>query len=272
VKSIVAILLAALSAAAAQATCLGTADLKHPATVAMPDSFWQTAPEWRDLTLAEQDFLARVAIATRNKRTAQPGRMFQLQAPDGLAGIPGTRNAQFVADGVPALLRMLDDARKHLANSDPGGAVELGTAYRSFDEQLHKWPGHVKRYFLRQRGELAAHLVDGVYGDAAVCAFRDLAGKLYGFPGYSNHQSGRAIDFRTQVGAKGPLMTANTDPAAKAAWCATPFFKWMQTHAHTYGFVQEDIDEPWHWVFDPDAAKIPARAEFIPASCGAPSQ
>jgi hypothetical protein len=233
----------------------------------MPDTSWRNVSEWQDLTPAEQDFLARVAIATRNKRTSQLGRPFQSQAPEGLAAIPGTLNSQFVADGVPHLLRLLGDARAHLAVTDPGGAVELGAAYRSFDEQLQKWPGHVKRYFLRQREELTIHFREGAYADAAVCAFRDVAGKLYGFPGYSNHQSGRAIDFRTRVGAKGALMTANTDSNAKAAWCATPLFQWMQANARNYGFVQEDIDEPWHWVFDPVAAKDPKRADLIAPSC-----
>jgi hypothetical protein len=235
--------------------------------LALPDARWRDVPEWRDLTQAEQDFLARVAIATRNRRAAQAGRVFQSVAPAGLAAVPGSPGAQFVTEGVDPLLRLLSALRAHLAAADPGGAVELGATYRSFDEQLQKWPGHMKRYFLRHRDELAAHLVDGAYSDAGVCAFRDLAGKLFGFPGYSNHQSGRAVDFRTRVGAKGPLLSANTDAAGKAAWCATPFFAWMQAHARDFGFVQEDIDEPWHWVFDPVAAKVPARVSFIPKSC-----
>jgi hypothetical protein len=195
-------------------------------------------PDWQDLTAAEQDFLARVSIAVRNRRSQQNGRPFQADAPADIVAVPGFPGARFRAEGAEALAALTATARAHLANADPGGVVELGASYRPFEEQLKQWPMHLKRYFLRHRDDLASELQDG-----------------------------RAIDFRTRSGAKGPLLSAGTEAANKAAWCAMPLFQWLAVHAREFGFVQEDIDEPWHWVYDPVAAQDPSRAALIAPSC-----
>lgn len=49
-------------------------------------------------------------------------------------------------------------------------------------------------------------------------------------PGYSNHQSGRALDLNTR------------EPGVYA---------WLATHAGAYGFVETVAGEPWHWEFGP---------------------
>jgi hypothetical protein len=247
--------------------CIDPPRPNHPVLAALPDATWAQVPDWQGLTAGEQDFLAQVTIAVRNRRSQQTGRPFQSVAPADIVAVDGFPGVQFSAAGAEPLRALTVAARAHLLAADPGGAVALGTSYRSYEEQLRQWPLHLKRYFLRHRDELAAELRDGRYSDAAVCRFRDIAGKLYGFPGYSNHQSGKAVDFRTRVGAKGAWLYAGTDPANKAAWCATPLFQWLAVNARAYGFIQEDIDEPWHWVHDPVAAKDPARANLVAPSC-----
>jgi hypothetical protein len=236
---------------------------------ALPDAYWTGLAAWRDLTSAEQDFLARVSVAVRNRRAQQSGRPFQAAAPADIVEVRGYQGVRFSADGADALAALTAAARAHLAAADPGGVVELGASYRSYEDQLAQWPVNLRRYFLRHREELAAEFKDGRYSDVAVCKFRDIAGKLYGFPGYSNHQSGRAIDFRTRAGQKGALLFAGTAAENKAAWCSTPLFLWLTANARRFGFVQEDIDEPWHWVYDPAAAKDPRRGGLIAPSCRA---
>lgn len=51
-------------------------------------------------------------------------------------------------------------------------------------------------------------------------------GKLVARPGYSNHQSGIAVDI------------SQVDPHV---------FPWMETNARRFGFVNTVKSEPWHW-------------------------
>lgn len=54
------------------------------------------------------------------------------------------------------------------------------------------------------------------------------AGALAAKPGYSNHQSGRALDINV--------------------WNWT-VYEWLDAHAATYGFKRTVPSEPWHWEF-----------------------
>lgn len=247
--------------------CVGEPLAGHASVIALPDSYWRAVPAWAGLTVQERDLLARVSIAQRNRRSKQNGIVFKSETPADIVDVPGHPGTRFAADGVAPLLRMVAEARAHLAKADPKGAIELGSGYRAYEEQLKQWPIKLKMYFLRHKQTLAAHLKNNAYTDDAVCALRETASGLYAFPGYSNHQSGRAIDFRTRVGASGPLLVANTKEDAKRAWCQTPLYLWLIVHARAHGFVQDDIDEPWHWEYDPAAARDPKRAGFIAPSC-----
>ena len=57
-------------------------------------------------------------------------------------------------------------------------------------------------------------------------AWRAGDGNLAAKPGFSNHQSGRALDLALQI-----------DGA----------FDWLQKHARRYGFRRTVPGEPWHW-------------------------
>jgi hypothetical protein len=59
-------------------------------------------------------------------------------------------------------------------------------------------------------------------------AWREGWGNRAARPGYSNHQSGRALDLF--VGAPGTR-------------------GWLEAHAHRFGFRQTVPGEPWHWEF-----------------------
>jgi len=72
-------------------------------------------------------------------------------------------------------------------------------------------------------------------------------GTWVGKPGFSAHQSGRAIDFY--------LGTAN-DRGKVAILRQTPAYKWMVANAHRFGFYPYPV-EPWHWEYNPPAAAQP---------------
>ncbi len=55
---------------------------------------------------------------------------------------------------------------------------------------------------------------------------------VVGTPGYSNHQSGEAIDF----------VTARGTNAA---------YQWLRSNAHRFSFKDTVASEPWHWEHRP---------------------
>jgi len=59
-------------------------------------------------------------------------------------------------------------------------------------------------------------------------------------PGYSNHQSGRAIDINL-LGV--PKET----------------FAWLKKHASRYGFRRTVASEPWHWEYSPPRRTVASR-------------
>jgi len=67
-------------------------------------------------------------------------------------------------------------------------------------------------------------------------------------PGYSEHHTGRAIDIATPE-----------DPELEISFDTTTAFRWLQQHAHEFGFDMSYPPgnhsgyqyEPWHWCFQP---------------------
>ena len=51
-------------------------------------------------------------------------------------------------------------------------------------------------------------------------------GNLAAVPGYSNHQSGHALDLNTSAGG---------------------VYSWLASHGHSYGFRRTVPSEKWHW-------------------------
>ncbi|PSB06351.1 hypothetical protein C7B76_29770 [filamentous cyanobacterium CCP2] len=96
---------------------------------------------------------------------------------------------------------------------------------------------------------------------AAAYGSVEQAAKSVAPPGYSEHHTGYAIDVTDGSGI------------GFYAFEQTAAFRWMQTHAHEFGFElsfpqnnEQGIDyEPWHWRFigSPEAAKQFAAARGI---------
>ena len=91
-----------------------------------------------------------------------------------------------------------------------GIALILTSGWRSYEEQKSIW---IERQ------------------DPEVRARKGAAAR----PGYSLHQSGRAIDIKTG------LSLANFQ-----AGNSTPIFDWLRENSTKYGFVRDYKPEPWH--------------------------
>ena len=95
-----------------------------------------------------------------------------------------------------------------------GRDVRLNSGFRTYAEQKRLHEGHV----------------------------RGLPGfNLAARPGFSNHQSGIAVDLDVKPGD------------------GNPNYEWLKREATGFGFVRTVPSEAWHWEFRPDAARA-ARA------------
>lgn len=83
-----------------------------------------------------------------------------------------------------------------------------------------------------QRDRVVIRVVSGFrtmeHQRALYRAYRRGQGNLAAVPGYSNHQSGRAVDLNTST------------PGVR---------RWLERHARRYGFRRTVPTEPWHWEF-----------------------
>jgi hypothetical protein len=150
------------------------------------------------------------------------------------------KNVVFSKAVAPDLQRMIDDARKALAEDQAKGDADakattmigLQSGYRSAREQLLSWQDTFHTHYAAEGAKRDAESYASFLGGKAAA------------PGYSWHQLSRAIDVNTTFNGKklGALS------AQKEAWRTTWFFKWLVKNAATYGFAQNPhIDEPWHW-------------------------
>lgn len=141
------------------------------------------------------------------------------------AMMPGQRLVTGYARGKPFPLLLVDIDGKHWAESATASAflemreaaekqsvrLEISSAWRSHDEQVRIW---------RDRQDPTAR---ALYGQAAA-------------PGWSRHESGRALDIRTGLTA-----------SSFAAGARTDVFRWLEQFAGAYGFKRTVAAEPWHW-------------------------
>jgi hypothetical protein len=70
-------------------------------------------------------------------------------------------------------------------------------------------------------------------------------------PGFSPHQTGRAIDLYLGI---------SNDSANVARLRRTPAYKWMVANAHRFGFYPYQR-EPWHWEYNPPRGGQPAGGQ-----------
>ena len=236
----------------------------HPSLAALPDAYWTGLSTWSSLPPVDRDLLARVSMVQRDIRALNPNLSFSSEVPRNIVALTTAPDERFIADGAPKLDALVLAARAYLRGLDPNSAFYVSDGFRSYAVQLNTWPRNLEKYLMRIRADLPPANGKG-YSDDAVCALRAYAGSHYAFPGYSHHQSGRAADFHARLGDT-PELNSDSGGDNIARWCRSDIFAWLHQNARTYGFIQAKIDEPWHWVYDPAAAKT-AEADRVAISC-----
>lgn len=154
-------------------------------------------------------------------------------------------------DAALACQHLLTAARQELEKSiqaksgEALGVKNIGvtSGYRSAQRQFSKWREYFPKYYTLTADKRKA-LAGGAHGDAASSYLRRFIATRLAAPGFSLHNSGIAIDFRTTEGGR----VLGPSKSQTQLWKNTWFFKWLTSKAKNFGFYQnEEIDEPWHW-------------------------
>lgn len=140
-----------------------------------------------------------------------------------------------------------DDLKEARKRNEPGvKGVEPPaalSAYRPASRQFALWQRNFPGYFEATAAE-RAKLKGGALGDQAVLLTAEFVRHHLAAPGYSLHNSGKAVDFQTTE--HGVWLKA--DRTQRAAWRASWFHGWLTASAGRYRFHENPhIDEPWHW-------------------------
>jgi len=202
---------------------------------------------WPGATAQQLDLLHTVYL--RQVTAACRHRSFVGDVPDSELDVveKGQRLRRPAAERCRALL-----LAAHMAMSADSAArnvtlIEVASGYRSARRQFANWNRGFPRYFSETREDRAA-AAGGEYGQAAASLLARYIGRRLAAPGFSLHNDGRAVDFRTVEG--GTVMGVGTDARNRSNWRTSWFFGWLSANAGGYGFFQNTaIDEPWHWEY-----------------------
>ncbi len=217
--------------------------------------FWQGTPE----QIAFRDRVLNAHIARSRDRLGAAKRDL---SPEELDVISGT-NIKMRADAAVAAGRLLKAANADLARAQAAGhadalrTVRLSatSGYRGSAHQKKLWLGYftAKKGYYDRTQAAREKLTGGPHSEKAVTHMLTptkyggfgLGGRIAA-PGYSNHQSGIAIDF-WQV-RPGHEVANSSDEKARARWRSTWFHQWLRDNANAFGFWPIPTEE-WHWEY-----------------------
>jgi hypothetical protein len=141
--------------------------------------------------------------------------------------------------------KMLDAARAELIGEDnPTVKIQISSSVRDADVQFQKWDagwhGYLQSYMKDKKIKSVADV------DPAKLAY--YIGQKLGAPGYSNHQSARAIDLMQWVAD--PNSQSGKTKIGKDGWEGSELHQWLIRNAEKYDFYPIS-GEPWHWEYKP---------------------
>jgi D-alanyl-D-alanine carboxypeptidase len=239
------------------------------------DSEWFEAEVWSNS--AEQiAFRDRVLADHIARSKAARGSANQDWPDESLTKVLGT-DISTLPDTATAAGRLLAAANIDLAREQRSGvddavrtvSLSAVSGYRSSKHQRSLW----NQYFSAKGGyydrthAARQKLIDGPHSEQAVKYMlrrkKDggfgLTGRIAA-PGYSNHQSGIAIDF-WQERHKGHFIANKSSDVWRARWRASWFHRWLKTNAAGYGFKPIATEE-WHWEYKPEAGVGKSRPKI----------
>ncbi|GLZ16297.1 hypothetical protein Acsp04_65320 [Actinomadura sp. NBRC 104425] len=235
-----------------------------PVSEVAKETAWKGTAE----QIAFREAVLRAHLARSRRRKGPPGRDL---TPAELAPVAGT-GMRMRRDAAEAAGRLIAAANEALAQAKQAGdpdalktrRVTATSGYRGSEHQARLWRGYFPSYYdrtVRQREGLAS----GPHGAEAVnYMIKDFGvPKWIAAPGYSNHQSGIAIDLQQE--RTGAPIRNSSQKAALAAWRGSWLYRWLTQNAASFGF-QPYPKEPWHWEYRPATSEqgSPAGEEYEP--------
>lgn len=208
---------------------------------------------WVGATPEQMDFMR--AVFARHVANAKTRRPF-------IADIPGDQRStvenkqSLLKQAAKDCVAMLSAVRRALAAAQSSGdslaarirRIRVVSGYRSAWQQFDAWQRNFSKYYAQTAAHRASsaggpHGIEAVSYQAAFIANRLAA------PGFSNHNSGKAVDLGADL-ANGRRLTADSSTASTTLWRSSWLFRWLAQNAARYGFFQNtSINEPWHWEY-----------------------
>ncbi|MCA9933408.1 MAG: D-alanyl-D-alanine carboxypeptidase family protein, partial [Anaerolineales bacterium] len=159
---------------------------------------------------------------------------------------------------------MIDDARVALRRASISGEpvagirnVGIRSGYRSAASQFSIWTHWSPIYYRRTRADRRdrRRFPGGEHSDAAAQYLAEYTNQRVFSPGYSPHQHGKTVDVSYED--RSGWAPADTSGVWISQWQGSWLFGWLSHNAFRYGFFQNpNINEPWHWEFNPLIASI----------------
>jgi LAS superfamily LD-carboxypeptidase LdcB len=176
-----------------------------------------------------------------------------------VAGTSGIKMEKNAAGAATSLIAKANEDLKavKLTNINEDAKVTLkitaSSGYRSATRQKELWLEYFPGYY-DQSVEARAQIAEGVHSEKAIRYLLNakssggfgIGGKIAA-PGYSNHQTGIAIDL-LQKRKLGFEILNSTASAERKKWQKSWFYEWLTLNAKAYKFEPYSLEE-WHWEY-----------------------
>lgn len=226
------------------------ASMDKPAPHAVP-GLLPADLSWPGARPEELDFMRRVYAAhlarsgTRGAFSPDIARERLGEVGDGvLLGAGPARDARALLAAARTALKVAK-AQKPKPDALAVATASIGplSGYRPASRQFALWNRAFPGYFAETM-PIRAALPGGPLGPQAVDETVEFVRHHLAAPGYSLHNSGKALDVTTTVNGE----TLISDRKQREAWRASWFYDWLNKSAPSFGFHENPkIDEPWHW-------------------------
>lgn len=204
---------------------------------------------WSGSSPEQLEFMRRVYKLHLGRASSDPARPFRDNMPSSTLGeVDGSKLLKAAAIQCAELLREARDAllvaqRAGDSQALRTSSIRIGNGYRSAQLQFGLWQAN----FIRKFSETAKDrslMAGGPLGSRAAKSMSRTMSKKVAAPGYSWHNSAKAVDFHTTV--NGEDLEANSAQIQK--WKKSWLFGWLRENASRHAFyLNQQIDEPWHW-------------------------
>ncbi|MBL4685273.1 MAG: M15 family metallopeptidase, partial [Nannocystaceae bacterium] len=206
------------------------------------------ADELSAAALSPEAFALKQRTYAAHVLFASSQRPFVASLPKASTALVADTRFRMRVDAATAATNLLAEAKSArdaaaLLDEDAADTTFIGitSAYRSADAQFARWDELFGKYFEAYRTQvLQSPAASPLAVDQKQLA--RFIGRRLAAPGYSLHQTGVAIDFKTIQ--SGQRYSAGNGTGWRTTW----MYGWLQRNAVGIGFRQLK-GEPWHWDF-----------------------